>query len=120
MKWYWVGYTDPSAPKGQQAKGAAVIRGWSEEEAVAALRTRGIPSHNVSWDAHVGVVPESWGNPPYGQAFISRLINAVEADKLARSWDPQHRGLAGADDIRDAFLNDDAAPGDPLFGKKAP
>jgi hypothetical protein len=125
MRWYWVGYSDSSAPRGKQAKGAAIVRAWGEAEAVADLRAVLIGEHPglASWEAHVGLIPEEWGTPPAYRVADARLqtsalLDAREANDLARAWDPAHRGLAGAEDIKAAFLDDDAKPGDPLFGKR--
>jgi hypothetical protein len=123
MRWYWVGYTDPMAAKGHQAKGAAIVQAWSEEDAVLTLDHRGVRQH-AWWVALVGVIPEEWGEPPMSLPSSARgcsgLLNAIEAEALAIGWDPARRGLAGAEDIKAAFLDDQAKDGDPLFGKPRP
>lgn len=111
--WWWVGYTDRTRPVGRQALGAIIVKQRGSEEAKhvdLAIRRAGI---HPGGEALYATIDESWGEPPTGFAY--RLLNAAEAETLARLWDPGHGGLAGPDDIRKAFLDDDAKDGQPLF-----
>lgn len=113
-RWWWVGYTDDSRAAGQRARGCAIIRHPGPESAVAAeLAGSGIAPAGAR--PLFGVIAAEWGDPPRG--YELRLLNVEEAQALAMAWDTGHRGLADADDIKRAFLDDDAADGDPLFRK---
>lgn len=114
MFWWWVGYTDSTRPKGKQALGAVIIKHAGHEHIVAAeLIRRGLAP--AGGKPIFGRINLEWGDPPAG--YEGRLLNAKEAEALAVAWDPGHGGLAGAEDIKRAFLDDDARDGDPLFRK---
>ena len=111
-KWWWVGYTDSTRAKGRQALGAVIVKHAGPEHLVAAeLIRRGLAP--VGGKPLFGVIALDWGGPPPG--FEGRLLNASDAEALAKAWDPGHGGLAGPDDIKRAFLDDKAKDGDPLF-----
>lgn len=114
QRWWWIGYTDEKRPKGDRALGAVIIRSWDADRAVALARSLGLAP--LGAEALVGGVPASWGDPPAG--FVSRLIGKAEAEVLARQWDPQRRGLADAEQIKNAFLDDKSQVGEPLFERK--
>jgi hypothetical protein len=110
--WWWVGYTDSTRAKGRQALGAVIIKHAGPEHHVAAeLIRRGLAP--VGGQPLFGRIALEWGDPPKG--FEGRLLDAAEAEALAKAWDPGHGGLAGAGDIKEAFLDDHAKDGDPLF-----
>jgi hypothetical protein len=110
--WWWVGYTDDRRSKGQRALGAVIVKHSGPEHFVAAeLIRRGLaPSGGRPL---FGRIDLAWGDPPAG--YEGRLLNAQEAEALAKAWDPGHGGLAGPDDIRGAFGDDQAQDGAPLF-----
>ena len=109
--WWWVGYTDRTKAVGTQALGAVVVKHEGPEEAVNAyVNTLGV---HPGGEGLYATIAETWGDPPPG--FSGRLLGAREAEVLAKRWNPGHGGLAGPDDIREAFLDDEARDGDPLF-----
>ncbi len=115
--WWWVGYTDRTRPVGTQARGAVIVQHEGPSATVDA-HVRAIGAHpGGAAEALYATIAQIWGDPPPG--FAGRLLGVHEAELLAKRWDPGHRGLAGPDDIRDAFLDDDARDGEPLFrGRK--
>lgn len=114
--WWWVGYTDSTRPKGKQALGAVIIKHSGPEHLVAAeLIRRGLaPSGGTPVFGRVAL---EWGEPPSG--YEGRILDAATAEALSVAWDPGHMGLAGPEDIKRAFLDDNAKDGDPLF-KRGP
>lgn len=116
MKWWWIGYTDRSCPKGWQARGCVVIRGLSWNDAVAAARRLGLEpaprGAQEEFEAMGGYMDPALGDPPPG--YASRWLSNREASELAKRWNP-NGGVADAADIERAFLDDEAKEGEPLF-----
>lgn len=116
MRWWWIGYTDRSYPKGQQARGCVIIRGLSWNDAVAAAKRLGLepapkgPAED--FEALGGHMDPKLGEPPPG--YAGRWLTNDQALALAKLWDP-NGGVANATDIERAFLDDEAKEGDPLF-----
>lgn len=111
-KWWWVGYTDSTRPRGDQARGVVVIKHAGPEHLVAAtIICNGLAPRNAK--PLFGIIEEKWGDPPPG--YANRLLGKDEAEALAKAWDPGHRGLASPEQIEGAFLDDDAKDGEPLF-----
>ena len=113
--WWWIGFTDDSRPMGQRALGAIVVFATDERDALRAARAFGNVPSGPQVRACYGAIDESWGDPPGD--VVGKLLGEDDARELALSWDPGHRGLADADQIRKAFEDDDAKDGEPLFGE---
>lgn len=110
--WWWVGYTNTTRPRGSQALGVIIVQSDRAEHVIAAeLIRRGIAP--AGGEPLFGRIAAAWGDPPAG--YEGRLLDATEAEVLAKAWDPGHGGLASAEDIKRAFLDDSAKDGDPLF-----
>jgi hypothetical protein len=116
-RWWWVAYTNARLPKGQQALGCVIIKHGGPEHLVAAELIR-LGLAPPSGTPHFGVIALEWGDPPRQAETVCVLLDKDQAERLAKEWDPGHRGLAGPDDIKRAFLDDDAKDGDPLFKRK--
>lgn len=122
-RWFWLGYTDERKPKGERAMGCVILQATSGPSADAIARelmvaTQGArgPLVQDHWVVNIGEIEAVWGDPPGG--YASRLLGRREAEMLAHEWDPQHGGLAEADDIAEAFSDDGAKAGAPLFRGK--
>lgn len=113
--WWWIGFTDDARPVGQRALGAIVVDGIDERNALSVAKAYGNVPTGSQVRACYGQIDESWGDPPGD--IIGQLLNENDARELALSWDPGHRGLADADQIRKAFEDDDAQDGEPLFNE---
>lgn len=115
-RWWWVGYTNSARPRGEQALGAVIIQHEGPEHIIAAeLISRGLAPRGGQ--PLFGLIDPKWGPPPRQAETVCVLLNAKEAEALAKEWDPGHGGLAGPSEIKRAFLDDEAQDGDPLFGK---
>lgn len=112
--WWWVAYDNERLPKGQRSLGCVIVKHGGPEHLVAAeLIRRGLAP--VGGTPHFGKIALEWGDPPAG--YEGRVLNRTDAEALAKKWDPGHRGLASPEDIKQAFEDDDAKDGDPLFRK---
>jgi len=112
-RWWWLGFTDETRPKGERALGAAIVKANTGPGAGMIAEQEGIVPDGDHVQILHGEIPEEWGEPPPG--FAGRLLDVGEAELLARRWNPSGAGLATSDDIRAAFLDDGAKPGEELF-----
>lgn len=112
-RWWWLGFSDETRPKGARAIGAAIIKANTPEGAAIIIEQEGVVPDGDHVQILHGEIPEEWGEPPPG--FAGRLLGFAEAELLAKKWSPNGTGLATPEDIKQAFLDDDAKPGEELF-----
>lgn len=123
-QWWWIALTDESKPNGQQAVGAVVVQAADVEEADRAAKNRIIdvcraaginPNTALTWMRSGGPMDPKYGNPPERPPGWGHVMTKSQAEDLAREW---CGGVASPDQIKAAFLDDEAKPGDPLFKRK--
>lgn len=116
--WWWVGLTDESAPKGMKAMGAVVVKAEDEASADEAAQRTIIeaceavgnrPDTALTWARMAAPMDPKFGGPP---GMSSRVLTSSQAVVFAERW---CGGVATPDDIKQAFLDDDAVTGQPLF-----
>jgi hypothetical protein len=113
-RWWWIAFHDPKRPKGRQSRGVVVIEhAGGYTYALSRARELGIAPTDCEHEG--GMVDPAFGDPP---AFaLGKLMSNAQAELAATAW---AGGVATADDIAAAFLDDNAKEGEPLFPRRGP
>lgn len=113
-QWWWIGLTDESQPKGHQAIGAIVVLAEGDDAGFDAE----VMARNILGREGAGILTSGepmdprYGPPPFGRVMMDLVLSPDQAKRLAELW---CGGFASHDQIKAAFLDDEAKPGDPLF-----
>lgn len=114
--WFWLAFEDLDAPPGTRARGALILGCDTPSEIDAMARAAefvhagGVPPTLLAYTVHLAEVDPRHG-PPWA-TWIHRHLDNDQAAAVAAQWTG---GVASRAQIRDAFADDAAAPGTPLF-----
>lgn len=116
-QWWWCGLTNEDLPKGQRAIGAVVVLADeddgadSQAQVMAILRRARLPLGIVGCFGEP--MDPKYGNPP--PDCVGVYLDRLQAEQLAKLW---CGGFASPEQIEQAFLDDEAKVGEPLFKVK--
>lgn len=116
MHFFWLAFEDERAVPGTRARGAVILPSHSDREidvlarANALIHRGHLPTALLEHTVHLAEVEPRHGPPQ--AAWLNRHLTNDEAAAVAQAWTG---GVASRQQIRDAFADDDAVRGTPLF-----
>lgn len=114
-RWIWIAFSDDDAPKGDRARGALIVAADATEDAVS--RAAILALSNCQRAMEFSDYTYHWAemDPVHGDphpTWVDHPLDNAEAARVATQWTG---GVASDTQIRDAFADDTATTGDPLF-----
>lgn len=113
----WVAFEDETAPKGERARGALIVPSPTADfDTAAAAAVCCLAAHRRAiefsdYTVHIAEIDTDEHGLPQAD-WVNRPLTNDEATSIANAWTG---GVASPAQIRDAFADDTARPGDPLF-----